>query len=48
MTPSIRAALDDLALDRLFVIHAGHHRFRLADAVTAIPASEALTEGLTR
>jgi uncharacterized protein len=48
MTPSIRGALSDLELDHLFVIHAGRHRFRLADAVTAIPATEALTEGLAR
>lgn len=47
MTPSIRAALNDLELDHVFVIHAGHHRFRLADAVTAIPATEALADGLT-
>ena len=46
MTPSIRAALNDLDLDRVVVIHAGQHRFPLAERVTAIPAREALTLGL--
>ncbi len=48
MTPSIRAALAGLELDHVFVVHAGHNRFRLANAVTAIPAGQALTEGLTQ
>ncbi len=47
ITPSIRSALVDLQLDHVFVVHAGRHRFPLAESVTAIPASEALVSGLT-
>lgn len=44
MTPSIRSALEDLALDGVVVLHAGRDRFRLADRVRAIPASVALLD----
>jgi len=48
MTPSIRSALTDLDLDRVVVVHAGEHRYPLADRVEAVPAREALLgEGLT-
>ena len=46
LTPSIRHALDDLALDRVVVVHAGAQRFSLAPRVEAIPAHEALADGL--
>jgi predicted AAA+ superfamily ATPase len=46
ITPSIRSALADLELDRLVVVHAGTHRFELAERVTAVPAAEALAGGL--
>ena len=46
MSASIRSALQDLELDHVVVVHAGHHRFPLADNVTAVPAIEALVTGL--
>ena len=42
MTPSIRAALADLSLDRVVVIYPGAHRMKLAARVDAIPLSDAL------
>src|SRR5262249_22660303 len=45
LTPSMRHALNDLALDRI-VVHAGAQRFPLAPRVDAIPAHEALADGL--
>ena len=47
LTPSIRHALDDLALDRVLVVHAGRDRFALAPQVEAIGAAELLTDGLS-
>jgi predicted AAA+ superfamily ATPase len=46
LTPSMRHALDDLALDRILAVHAGTQRFALAPKVEAVPAHEVLTEGL--
>lgn len=46
MTSSIRAALTDLELDHLFVVHAGTMRFRLHPSVTAVPADEVLMAGV--
>ena len=46
ITPSMRSALHDLELDHLVVIHAGRHRFPLSSDITAVPAAEALTDGL--
>jgi predicted AAA+ superfamily ATPase len=46
LTPSMRNALNDLALDRIIVAHAGAQRFALAPRVEAIPAHEALAGGL--
>jgi len=46
LTPSMRHALDDLALDRIVVVHAGAQRFSLAPRVEAIPAHDALAGGL--
>ncbi len=37
LTPSMRAALQDLELDRLFVIYPGSLAYPLADRVTALP-----------
>ena len=45
MTRSIHSALVDLHLDQLLVVHAGAHRFRLGDRVTAAPAAEVLMHG---
>ena len=36
-TKSMRVALQDLALDHLYVVHPGEHAFALDDAITAIP-----------
>ena len=41
-TKSMHSALADLALDRLVVVHAGEHRFALADRITAIGAADLL------
>ena len=45
VTPSMRHALADLELDNVVVVHAGRHRFPLADRITAIPAADLLVEG---
>jgi predicted AAA+ superfamily ATPase len=39
LSPSIRSALADLALDRLDVVHAGDHTYPLADRVRALALS---------
>ncbi len=44
ITPSMRHALKDLKLDRLFVVHAGEHSFPLAEQVSAISLSRLLTD----
>lgn len=44
MTPSIRHALDDLALDRVAVLYPGDRRFPLADRVDALPL-QSLADG---
>jgi hypothetical protein len=43
-------ALADLRLDRLYVVHAGEHRFALRDRVEAVPWTDllALTASLRR
>lgn len=45
ITPSIRTALEDLALDRVIVVHAGKQRFPLTPEVEAVPAVEVLAGG---
>jgi predicted AAA+ superfamily ATPase len=37
MTPSVRSALEHLDLERLYLVHAGEHRFPLAEGVEALP-----------
>lgn len=37
LTPSMRRALEDLKLDRLWVVHAGSQRYPLAKRVEAVP-----------
>jgi predicted AAA+ superfamily ATPase len=37
MTPSMRLSLECLALDRLYVVHAGHDAFPLAERIEAVP-----------
>ncbi|MEK7766654.1 MAG: DUF4143 domain-containing protein, partial [bacterium] len=37
LTPSMRSALSDLKLDRLFVVHAGPETYPLGERVSAIP-----------
>jgi uncharacterized protein len=40
LTPSMRIALEDLQLDRLWVVHPGKEVIQLAPAVTAIPVAQ--------
>ena len=40
LTPSIRHALEDLKLERVWIVYPGDRRYRLADRVEAIPAAE--------
>jgi hypothetical protein len=42
ITPSMRIALDDLALDHLYVVHGGDQQFALSDRITAVPAAPLL------
>ena len=44
MTRSMIAALHDLALDRLFVVHAGEARYRLHQRVEAVPLAACIEE----
>jgi uncharacterized protein len=37
ITPSVRSALENLGLERLYLVHAGEHRFPLAERVEALP-----------
>jgi predicted AAA+ superfamily ATPase len=40
ITPSMRSALSDLALDHLWVVYPGTKRFRLSDTITVLPMVE--------
>jgi hypothetical protein len=44
VTPSTRVALEDLALDRLYVVHAGKETFPLAAKTTALAATRLLED----
>ena len=44
VTPSMRTALADLKLQRLFVIHAGRHSFDMAKKIRAVALSHLLDE----
>jgi predicted AAA+ superfamily ATPase len=44
ITPSMRAALSDLKLNRLFVVHAGDHSFDMARKIRAVAWSHLLDE----
>lgn len=44
ITPSMRTALSDLKLQRLFVVHAGEHSFDMAKNIRAIALGELLDE----
>jgi hypothetical protein len=46
ITPSMRTALSDLQLQRLFVVHAGNHSFDMANKIRAVSLSQ-LCEELT-
>jgi predicted AAA+ superfamily ATPase len=46
LTPSMKIAREDLALDRLWVVHAGKDVIRLAADVTAIPLAQVATTKL--
>lgn len=37
MTPSMRIALNDLALDALYVVYSGERRYRLGERVEVVP-----------
>ena len=45
LTPSMRSSLEYLALDRLYVIHAGHDAFPLAEQIDALPLRAAMGFG---
>jgi predicted AAA+ superfamily ATPase len=40
LTPSMRTAIEDLELDKIFVIYPGNLSFPIADQITALPISE--------
>jgi hypothetical protein len=40
LTPSMRTGLEDLELEKIFVIYPGNLTFQIADRVTALPISE--------
>ena len=42
LTRSMTVSLDTLGLDRIDVIHAGSHGFRMHDKVRAVPMQELL------
>jgi len=44
ITPSMRSALSDLKLQRLFVVHAGEHSFDIAKKIRAVALSHLLDE----
>jgi predicted AAA+ superfamily ATPase len=44
VTPSMRSALEDLKLSRLYVVHAGRTSFNLDKRIRCVAASELLTE----
>jgi len=44
VTPSMRTALSDLKLQRLYVVHAGKHSFDMANRIRAIALSQLLEE----
>ncbi len=44
ITPSMRTAMADLKLQRLFVVHAGNHSFDMTKKIRAIALSELLDE----
>ena len=46
LTPSMKSALLDLKLDRLFVVHTGERRFSLAPRVEAIPLTQIAADPL--
>ncbi len=48
VTPSMRIALADLGLDRLYVIYPGERRYDLADRVTVLPAADVVGLGRGR
>ncbi len=42
LTPSMRIAMQDLALDALYVVYPGERRYGLAERVEAVPLSAVL------
>lgn len=46
LTPSMRTALKDLKLDRLWVVHAGTKRYPLAKGVEAVPLTSLVGAGV--
>mgnify|MGYP000573769452 CR=1 FL=1 len=46
MTPSIRAALTDLKLDKVVVVYPGNKRFALAEQVEVMPLKDLASEGI--
>ncbi len=48
LTPSMRIALADLRLDRLYVLYPGERRYDLTDRVTVLPAADVVGLGRGR
>jgi hypothetical protein len=44
MTPSMRIALNDLALDALYVVYPGERRYRLGERVEVVPLAAVLSQ----
>jgi predicted AAA+ superfamily ATPase len=42
LTPSMRVALHDLKLDRLYVVYPGKHRYALSEQVEVVPLTALL------
>jgi predicted AAA+ superfamily ATPase len=42
ISPSMRSALEDLRLDRLFVVYPGPTRYSLADKIEVMPLKECI------
>jgi uncharacterized protein len=45
VTPSMKAALADVGLERIAVVYPGKLRFAIADRIEAVPLAELVTKG---
>jgi len=46
ITPSIRAALEDLQLESVMIVYPGNKRFKLAEQVETVPLRAVIEEGV--